>query len=580
VSLKPGQTPQSVGGHGAPNTKETYVLLLLPLLLLVLLVLLALTPLLRYVLRNKKAPGSSAGFGGANGGEYRKSFHGYPSGTAQLIFSPHSFTITPMQIDIWNRELGNVSGVPGDNDFENYEFHPGPVPHNNLSPLSGPDAIYSGLLECPLTTRVRKVIAADYAVRAQGTCGELVIQTAAECFQAASKLLPNTTISTSSHNDPKAPAGCTIKHAKGAAAGGSAAASFNQAKAATGSCGLAGSSVSGGRRSLVNLSLMLTPTEARITMNGPADVWFGAGFNASQMGDEPWAIIVDGKGAVTERKLVDQKAGTLLQSSVTVVSSTVAAGIRTVEMTRPLKGASPEYYTFELSGSPHLNFIDAVGSTSTFSYHKSKTPSSLLLLPLSAPACVCAGKPMPFGNGACKGAIAYIATNQTEDKGAGTVNFNNECAPQPLSQLLTQVTMMLVLLLVLVLLVLVLLVLALTLSLPGFSTTRPATSAPTSAGSLPAITCGACSTPSSRSHGRTCRSTTTSSFASGTSPTSPRTLRRGESRLTKPLAAPGLPTSARAAAASAPSSTCPSALRAWRSKAARATRWTTRGCTR
>ena len=36
-------------------------------------------------------------FSEGNGGEYRKSFHGYPPGMAQLINSPESFSIEPMQ---------------------------------------------------------------------------------------------------------------------------------------------------------------------------------------------------------------------------------------------------------------------------------------------------------------------------------------------------------------------------------------------------------------------------------------------------------------------------------------------------
>lgn len=38
-------------------------------------------------------------FGGANGGEFRKSFHGYAPPFAQLIRSPKTIQITPMQID-------------------------------------------------------------------------------------------------------------------------------------------------------------------------------------------------------------------------------------------------------------------------------------------------------------------------------------------------------------------------------------------------------------------------------------------------------------------------------------------------
>ena len=83
--MQPHETPQTHGGHGAPNNKEAWVL--------------------RPQHESKPlAARSGAAFGGANGGEYRKSFHGYPPGTAQLIDSPHSFVITPMQIDTWNRD--------------------------------------------------------------------------------------------------------------------------------------------------------------------------------------------------------------------------------------------------------------------------------------------------------------------------------------------------------------------------------------------------------------------------------------------------------------------------------------------
>ena len=50
-----------------------------------------------------------------------------------------------MQIDTWNRAEMNLTGS---------RFVPGPYPKNVLAPKTGPDAVYSGLLECPLTTRV------------------------------------------------------------------------------------------------------------------------------------------------------------------------------------------------------------------------------------------------------------------------------------------------------------------------------------------------------------------------------------------------------------------------------------------
>ena len=206
-------------------------------------------------------------------------------------------------------------------------------------------------------------------------------------------------------------------------------------------CGMRPIATFGATGSLVNLTVALDAAadEARITMAGPSAVWFGVGFNAQQMGDEPWTIVVDGAGAVTERKLVDQKPGTELAATITVVSNTAVNGVRTVVLTRPLKGKDEDYYSFDVAGTTALPFINAVGSGPAFAYHQAKLPSSLLLLPKTSPACICAGAPMPFGDGSCKGAITYVPNaSQAVDIGAGTVNFNNQCAPEPASQLLAQ----------------------------------------------------------------------------------------------------------------------------------------------
>ena len=259
-----------------------------------------------------------------------------------------------------------------------------------------------------------------------------------ECFEAAAKLLPaGTAIATRTTNDATATPGCTIKHA--GRAGAAVEATFNHRGAAD--CGTAPAATFGATASLVNLTVALDAAadEARITMSGPSAVWFGVGFDAQQMGDEPWTVVVDGTGAVTERKLVDQKAGTELPASVTVVSSSVGNGVRTVVLTRPLKGKGPDYYSFNVANTTTLPFINAVGSTPAFGYHQAKLPSSLLLLPTTAPVCVCAGKPMPFGDGSCRGVITYVPNaSQAVDIGAGTVNFNNRCAPDPASQLRSQ----------------------------------------------------------------------------------------------------------------------------------------------
>lgn len=66
-------------------------------------------------------------------------------------------------------------------------------------------------------------------------------------------------------------------------------------------------------------------------------------------------------------------------------------------MTRPFAGASKLHYTFDPS-KLSMDFINAVGSTPTLSYHKSKTVSTIGLFPANkAPACVCSEPAVPFG---------------------------------------------------------------------------------------------------------------------------------------------------------------------------------------
>jgi len=93
---------------------------------------------------------------------------------------------------------------------------------------------------------------------------------------------------------------------------------------------LAGSADLGG---LVNLSVAHDGVTATITLAGPAGSWFGVGFDAAKMADAPYAIIVDGTGAVTERRLVEHGPGTLIAPSIKVVAAAVADGVQTVTVT-------------------------------------------------------------------------------------------------------------------------------------------------------------------------------------------------------------------------------------------------------
>ena len=384
-------------------------------------------PLVAWVVRERQrvagAPSptgpSSQAFGDGNGGEYRKSWHGYAPGYAQSIESPTEFYITPMQIDTWHREKMNLTGS---------KFVSGPVPRNSLAPTAGPDALYSGLLECPVTTRIRKTVTnAGYETIATGTCPETIVS-AAECFQAAAEFAPpGTDMKTATGNFRTAPSGCSIGRSNTEA--NEVSVIFNTNTQSPEACGKVNISASkGSATSLVQLEVELSARGARITMTGPAYVWFGVGFDAATMGDLPYTIIIDGHGDVTERKLGSHAPGTLLKPSVHVESSTVSKDgkTRTVVLTRRLTGVTSEHYTFDLRVLD-IPFINAYGSSATFGYHKDKTAAKLSLLPVGPGACLCSTKPVPFGQ--AEGSLNY---------GNQSIGFTNHCKKQPSSDLLHQ----------------------------------------------------------------------------------------------------------------------------------------------
>jgi hypothetical protein len=66
------------------------------------------------------------------------------------------------------------------------------------------------------------------------------------------------------------------------------------------------------------------------------------------------------------------------------VKETVAQ-VRTVVLSRPLKGMTSNHYTFDPS-QPALRFVEAVGTTASFQYHgKSRGGGSLVLVEQGAP---------------------------------------------------------------------------------------------------------------------------------------------------------------------------------------------------
>lgn len=81
----------------------------------------------------------------------------------------------------------------GSMDKPGMPFSPGPYPqsviHNTQAPRTGPDAVYSGILECPCTDRITTQMGTTGAAsaRVEGACTHEV-SSASECESAASKL--------------------------------------------------------------------------------------------------------------------------------------------------------------------------------------------------------------------------------------------------------------------------------------------------------------------------------------------------------------------------------------------------------
>lgn len=133
-----------------------------------------------------------------------------------------------------------------------------------------------------------------YTTQQKGSCGSTV-ESVTECAHAA------------------ASAGLTpIVNTTGTGFGCRATLGANGWSLEVGSTGCGSASVASARDGMTELTatgvsvrVTLDGTNATITLSGNASAWFGVGFNAKSMLDLPYAIIVDGTGAVSERKMAN-----------------------------------------------------------------------------------------------------------------------------------------------------------------------------------------------------------------------------------------------------------------------------------
>ena len=306
-----------------------------------------------------------------------------------------------MQIDTRNRDSKYIN---------NSVFHAGLLPTRSAAP---PNADYSGLLECPCTTRINKTIIHNYGSKTIGYCNKNIINLT-NCYNQAVILNggSNHIKNASVINNSEYPLGCfIIKDNNGELKN----ISLNIYKSKI-ECGKDSKVFNGEILSdpITKIGINLTiDKNVTLILKGPSDVWYGVAFDAYAMADLPYSLIVNGTGHVFEDKLGNHDPGRVLSPSIKVLSNSVNNNIRTVIITRPIVG---NYYSFNISKST-IPILTAIGKTGEFGYHNLKSSNTLLLKSVDGTTCLC-------------------------DNGiSGKINgipFSKNCAPEPIGDLVKQ----------------------------------------------------------------------------------------------------------------------------------------------
>jgi len=355
---------------------------------------------------NQSDPLSSLFFSEANGGEFRQSFHGYPRNYAQLIKSPRFFNIQPMQIDTRNRDPRFINQT---------KFVAGILPKEAASPEGAP---YSGLLECPCTTRIHKQFTHAYDVSLNQRCEKPILNETI-CLNMSSFFGGNFNQTVKLVNYSLSPYGCFYQKDINSVTTGvyvnqykSNNLCYNKYNEYNEYMG----QIVNDKITNISAQINMTTYQSVITLRGYASNWFGIAFDAHTMSDLPYSIIVDGFGSVFEQKLGNHDQGHLLKSMIKVIENTVVNGIRTVKLIRDNKGINSDYFTFS-ADYPNIPVLLAVGNTPGFKYHKFRGTSSIYLSAVNGNTCICDN-----GHG-------------------GTINglaFSKTCRPEPYGDLLRQ----------------------------------------------------------------------------------------------------------------------------------------------
>jgi hypothetical protein len=362
---------------------------------------------------NETYPMSSLFFSEANGGEFRQSFHGYPRNYAQLIRSPRYFDLQPMQIDTRNRDPRYINQS---------KFVPGILPRESTAPS---DATYSGLLECPCTTRINKTINHAYDISLDHSCLKNIVNYSV-CLEQARLLGGNYRGNISVIHNSSYPGGCFYRRDLNGYLNGVYFNQNNSNYSCGGNYGEYYAEIFQDSVTNITVQMNMTNSEFVLTLVGNSENWFGIAFGAHTMADLPYSIIVDGYESVFEQKLGNHDQGHLLKSSITVQENSVINGVRTVKIIRNNVGVNPNYYYSFSPNSPNIPVLLAVGSTPGFKYHKFRGTNNLFLSAVEGNTCIC-----DVGTGGKINGLGFSKNCRPEPYGDLIQDHNPSCFIEP-----------------------------------------------------------------------------------------------------------------------------------------------------
>lgn len=366
-------------------------------------------------------------FSEGNGGEFRKSFHGYPDGYGQLLYSPTQYIAMIMQIDTRNRACGVSPNDLGKCVTENmFGLEPKQARYGRKDPNSN----VSGLIHCPCTssfggdpviyglnTKTKSKAEVTFILNKQCLTGNMLNRN--DCFDLTKKF-PNHNIQTKIINSPNVPSGCSLIQSKS-----NGTIVFNTRINSEVPCF---NNITSKRQGTItqekvgmNLTMIINNDIITYKLSGYANGWFAVGFNAQRMMDLPWTIIVYPNGTFEERILGycnvegNHCSGPLLDATLRFVSKHNNNGILDIVLEGPTSSSR-----YDFTDRITIQIIMAQGIDENLVYHKNRIATNIILIPDDT------------GNTGLCACITYFGA-LCDAKGANCVSFVKDCKDELIS---------------------------------------------------------------------------------------------------------------------------------------------------